>query len=364
MEAGWHSLDLQQLLPETPLIFTGYLKVQTNGKFSIHKISRFSRSSGAQLHLSQPSLHPLAKPAARSAAGTLSISVAKLNDTLVSFDDASQDLGDIILTYPPRVLDVGAPLPYGAIQLFDGSQGQAEAQAELDTKWGPWTTVDGTNGDATGITFKVLPDPKDPGDNSMWTLQSCCHYPWGYDDLQANEAHGDVQIHVEFNMLGEYDDDNNPDPNADASQNNGSPGYTNSGVYVQSRYEVQIYSNDNRAGMLEDTHWMASLVDQKSPDSDQLRPNGEWQAYDITFRTSRWDGNNLLDSAYITVYWNGFKIHDNVLANGPATGGNSGEDHSLEIFGLKLQSEARDCRYRNVWMKHLTIEDPQTDFGY
>jgi hypothetical protein len=38
-------------------------------------------------------------------------------------------------------------------------------------------------------------------------------------------------------------------------------------------------------------------------------------------------------------------------------------NHSVQgLGGLKLQCEGHDVRYRNIWIKELTIAEPNTDF--
>jgi hypothetical protein len=209
-------------------------------------------------------------------------------------------------------------------------------------------------------------DPEFPADANRVALQSCCNRVWGYDDIQANAVHGDVQIHVEFNCMGKYDANENPnasDPFASPEQ----AGYNNSGVYVQSRYEVQIQSWTTTPDIIPNDHAMGSLVDDHAPSKNANKPNGVWQAYDITFRAARYNaGGTRTEHARMSVWWNGVLVHDNREARAPATGlaNHSGEELNPTLYGLKLQSEGTDVRFRNVWMKGLTLKDPKTDIGF
>ncbi|MFC1583918.1 family 16 glycoside hydrolase [Fibrobacterota bacterium] len=370
LEKGSHRLDLSGALPAGTGNAVLYLRLRINGKSSLHKVLRLSGGGGPELRVSRASPGPLALKAQGAPAGNLAISIDKLEDTTVAYQTAADNLGDIILRYPPRALDVGALPPYGATVLFAGTGDSAAARQELEDNWQHWVSPCRVGQDLgpTPIVWEIMRDPEDVSNDNKWSFMSCCSPRQGcpghgYDDLVTKQAFGDHQVHVEFNTMGQYDDENNA--NLGESEEYGAPGYTNSGVYVQNRYEIQIMSSDNPDDILEDTHYFASLCDQKTPDVNERRPNGQWQAFDITFRTSRWtDGGDLIDSAFITVYWNGVKVHDNVLGNAPATGDNSGEEHSPETFGLKLQSEGLDCRYRNIWVKEYTIDERETDFGY
>jgi Domain of Unknown Function (DUF1080) len=313
------------------------------------------------------------RPLPKSAAlGSLEISHEKLISRTVEFADSSEDLGDIVLDYPAQILDVGAKPPYGAIVLFDGGQGKAAAQSELTEKWQDWLPMvevaEAAKYTAARNTWKIVADPKHPGDTGRVALQSCCNTLWGYDDLQSKQAHGDAQIHVEFICMGEYDAAENPNAADAFTEKPVGKGYCNSGVYVQSRYELQIYSvtTDTAVKPSDNHNWTAALVGDHIPNGNAYRKNGEWQAYDITFRAARYGANP--EPARLSVWWNGKLVHDNVATTAPATGidpnTHSGEPLNETLYGVKLQSEGRDVRFRNIWIKPLRIADPQTRFGY
>jgi hypothetical protein len=112
---------------------------------------------------------------------------------------------------------------------------------------------------------------------------------------------------------------------------------------------------------------MGAIVDAYAPASNQNKANGVWQAYDITFRNARFIGNTMATNPRISVWWNGVQVHDNRLLNAGASGlaNHSGEEHlDQAVYGLKLQSEGRDVRFRNIWIKELKIAEPETNFGY
>jgi hypothetical protein len=112
---------------------------------------------------------------------------------------------------------------------------------------------------------------------------------------------------------------------------------------------------------------MGAIVDDFAPSANRNRPNGVWQAYDITFRGARFEGTSLVSAPYMSVWWNGVLVHENRKLTGAAAGlaNHSGEEHAdTAIYGLKLQSEGRDVRFRNVWIKKLVLAEPQTGFGF
>jgi hypothetical protein len=219
--------------------------------------------------------------------------------------------------------------------------------------------------------FRIVRDPEFPDDTARVALQACCNTVWGYDDIQAKAGlYRDCQIHVEWIGMGEYDDPYDaaaPDPNASDPAGEGQKGYINSGVYAASRYEVQIFSWDTAAAMVPGIHDMGAIVDDYAPSANRNRPNGKWQAYDITFRGARFEGTAMAEPPYMSVWWNGTLVHDNRKLTGAAAGlsNHSGEEHvDTAIYGLKLQSEGRDVRFRNVWIKKLALDAPQTGLGF
>lgn len=360
LKAGWNRLST--LVADRD--FLGFARLSLGQEVWIKRILRVAGHvqtlDGALSAASPASSAPgagLAKTAA-SAAGQVEVTMAKLQTKTVPYATDVQDLGDIVMDYPARKLDVGAPPIYGASVLFDGSKGKAAAQAELTAKWQDWPRYTPSE-----IKFKLAKDPEFPNDTNRVTLQSCCNTLWGYDDIQAKEVHGDAQLHVEWMGMGQYDQNETPDTVA-STQNKTGVGYINSGVYVQSRYEIQIET----PGVSDAKHTMASLVDDFASDlQTPNRGNGKWQCYDVTFRAARYNASGVkTDNARITVWWNGVKVHDNRDATAPATGlGNhSGEEMNPTLYGLKLQSEGRDVRFRNVWIKHLVIPTLESDFGY
>jgi hypothetical protein len=359
--AGWNRLDA------LPRDFSGFARITVSGRSWVKRV----------LSLDGPGLHwsgdASARSLAKAAAGNLEVSADRLVKKTVAFTGDNPDLGDIVLDYPPRKLDVGAPPIYGAVTLFDGSKGKAAAQAEIAAKWRDWTpnvpAAELAKYNAAKNTFKLAKDPLAPDDTDKVTLQSCCNSLWGYDDLQAIAPHGDAQIHVEFNGMGEFDATEKTNGSDPIDESPVKPGYYNSGVYVQSRYEVQIRAFSQDHNVMPGSHDMAAIVDDYAPSANVNRPHGQWQAYDITFRAARYDNaGKKLDDARISIWWNGVQVHNNRVAHGTATGTGSGSHSGEELnavpYGLKLQSEGRDVRFRNIWIKDLDIADAQTNFGY
>ena len=83
-------------------------------------------------------------------------------------------------------------------------------------------------------------------------------------------------------------------------------------------------------------------------------PPGQWQTYDITFRSPRFEpgeGNPVKrQNARITVIHNGVTIHDDVeLKN--KTG--AGRPEGPEPGPILLQDHGHAVRFRNIWILPL-----------
>lgn len=282
-------------------------------------------------------------PAAKStSADGLDVSKPGLITRSVHVAEYDRDLGDIVLEYPPRKLGVGAPPIYGSIPLFDGTR------QTLDAEWEHWmgTYRIRNNLGPTPITWTLLPDPVDDG----LTMRTCCRYQWGDEDLVTRRRFRDFQVHLEFNLVSP--------PRTGTT----APGPANSGVYLQSLYEIQI-KDDYGLEPLGD-HDAGAILNEFAAPKNLGLPRGRWQAYDITFRAARFRDGKRVEKARLTMYWNGTLVHqDRETANEHNTGVSS-DSLSDGPKGFKLQSEGHDVRFRNVWIKELDLAAPSTDVGY
>ena len=165
-------------------------------------------------------------------------------------------------------------------------------------------------------------------------------------DLITRAGHADCRVHVEWYC-----------PPGGEGQLAG-----NSGVYLQDLYEVQVLGTmpgdappkANEAGAIYNVR-AASVNASTGP--------GTWQAYDILFRAPRFMDGKKVQSARMTVYWNGTLVHDNVEVPRPTGGGaiSRGErpapGSDIQAGPLRLQDHETAAegpvRYRNVWIAPL-----------
>ena len=119
----------------------------------------------------------------------------------------------------------------------------------------------------------------------------------------------------------------------------------NSGVYVQSRYEVQVLDSFGLSGASNECGGIYKIAE---PRVNMCYPPLTWQTYDIEFTAARYnDEGKKIANARITVKHNGVVIHQD-LELPRATPGRHGE--GPEPDGLYLQGHGNPVVYRNVWV--------------
>jgi uncharacterized repeat protein (TIGR03806 family) len=128
----------------------------------------------------------------------------------------------------------------------------------------------------------------------------------------------------------------------------------NSGVINAGRYEIKILnsygeevSGFNDAG---------AIYDFKDANSNEALPPGQWQLYEITLRSPRYDiDGDKVENARMTVDWNGVRVHHDVeiLDSTPAT---APESASAGPIGLRnADNYGEKPRFRNIWIKELRL---------
>ena len=157
-------------------------------------------------------------------------------------------------------------------------------------------------------------------------------------DIQTKQGFGDCQLHVEWAS---------PAKAKGKSQDSG-----NSGVYLMSKYEVQVlntYKNRTYAdGMA------GAMYGQNPPLVNVCRGPGEWQSYDIIFhRPVFWSGF-VVKPARITVLHNGVLVQDNFEIEGATVWRKRAKYKAhADKLPLQLQDHGHPVRYRNIWIREL-----------
>jgi type 1 glutamine amidotransferase len=184
--------------------------------------------------------------------------------------------------------------------------------------------------------------PKAPSDLDKWQHAEAKPAAWrpigeafevvpGSGDLVTKEGFGDALYHVEFQTPAM------PEASGQARGN--------SGVYVQSRYEVQVLDSYGLTPGMGDC---GSIYGQHVTAVNASRPPERWQSYDIEFTAPRFDTSGAKTAnARMSVWHNGIPIHADAELSGPTAGGEAGEVASAP---LRLQDHGDRVRYRNVWV--------------
>ena len=155
---------------------------------------------------------------------------------------------------------------------------------------------------------------------------------------------GSVHLHVEFRTIFQ--------PEAK------SQGRSNSGVYIQNRYECQILDSYGLKGAANECGGMYRAV---APRVNMCAPPMQWQSYDIFFRAPKFDasGKKQIEGAHISVVHNGVLIHNDVkLARGTGAGGGR---KPVPAEFLLLQDHGNPVEFRNIWAANL--KKPKIDKG-
>jgi hypothetical protein len=226
------------------------------------------------------------------------------------------------------------PLP-GAEIIIDGTR------RLLDEKWTYWEGPGFKS--ALPIKWKIVEDPVDKGTVVMTDDPAAAGGKYGAADIVTKKQYRDFRLHIEFLVM--------------------KPG-GNSGVYLQNRYEIQVFDGDQTK------HGMGAVINETESPYNAYKGIGNWNAYDINFRAARFQDGKRVQNAMVTMYFNGIKVHTNQTISqvwgGPNSGIDGGNDEGKGITdlpgGLKLQCEGHDVRYRNAWIKEIDLGAADTDF--
>jgi len=141
-------------------------------------------------------------------------------------------------------------------------------------------------------------------------------------DFVTERKFGDFDLHIEFAV----------------------PKGSNSGVYLQGRYEIQIADTYRQPP----SHGGCGAVYSKIlPTENVAKPADDWQAFDISFRQARRgpDGK-VTEKALVTLVWNGIRVIDRKEIDG-ITGG-ALDDAEGTPGPLMLQGDHGPILYRNI----------------
>ena len=161
-------------------------------------------------------------------------------------------------------------------------------------------------------------------------------------NIQTREHFGDCQLHVEWAAPEVVEGD--------------SQGRGNSGVFLMGIYEIQVldcYDNPTYADGA-----TAALYGQCPPLVNACRKPGEWQTYDAVWLTPKFDGDEVVRPAILTLFHNGVLVHHHKELTGPTTHREVLAYEAHPAAGpLMLQDHGNPVRFRNIWYRPLKDYD-------
>ena len=213
---------------------------------------------------------------------------------------------------PPIIsIDVNTKIPSDAIVLFNGNN------------FNEWTS----SIDSTAVNWILN------SDKSMTVNDKT-------GDIQTKRNFGSIQLHIEWRSFKEI-------------RANGQ-NRSNSGVFLQNRYEVQVLDNNNN-----DTYvngQVGAIYKQAVPLVKASSKTGNWNSFDIIYHAPKFDmKGNVSKQSTITVLHNGVLIQDHVTIKGTTEniGWPKNNAHGKAPIKLQDHGDHSGVSYRNVWVREL-----------
>ena len=156
--------------------------------------------------------------------------------------------------------------------------------------------------------------------------------------LVTQAEHGDCRAHIEFMV----------------------PKGSNSGVYFQGRYEIQVLDSWGKAkvgsgdcGGIYQRWAKGKGFEGRSPRVNASTAPGTWQTFDVWFRAPRFDkeGKKIADAQFVKVVHNGKVVHENESLSGPTRAAMYNDEKP--VGPLMFQGDHGPVAYRNCWFEKL-----------
>jgi len=185
---------------------------------------------------------------------------------------------------------------------------------------------------------------KDGGDAAWRVADGYFEVVPSTGDITTRAEFGDCQLHLEWAAPSEVKGD--------------SQGRGNSGVFLMGRYEIQVLDCYDNPTYADGT--TGAVYGQYPPLVNACRAPGEWQTYDIIWEGPRFDGEQLVRPAYVTVLLNGVLLHHRAeLLGGTSHRQAPSYAPHPPVGPLKLQDHGDLVRFRNIWYRPLMPYDQQ-----
>lgn len=196
----------------------------------------------------------------------------------------------------------------------------------------PWRAV-------RAVTYDSAANPKILGASEA-TGDRLFNAPAGkVANLVSESKFGDVELYLEFLI----------------------PQGSNSGIYLQGLYEVQVFDNWGAPGPTKTSdngaiyhRWIdAKPVGGSAPKVNASLPPGTWQSFHIKFRAPRFDaaGKKTQNARFLEVFHNNVLVQKNIEVEGGTRSHMPIPEAALNP--LMLQGDHGPVAYRNIFVKQV-----------
>lgn len=160
-------------------------------------------------------------------------------------------------------------------------------------------------------------------------------------DIFTEREFGDCRAHIEFTV----------------------PKGSNSGVYFQGVYEIQVFDSYGKPEVTFSdcggiyARWINEQnVEGHAPGVNVSKKPGEWQTFDVVFRAPRFDGTGkkVENARFVKVWHNGKIIHKDVQLTGPTR--SAMHEQEKPVGPIMLQGDHGPVAYRKMWVKPLKLD--------
>jgi len=210
----------------------------------------------------------------------------------------------------PRVVTTGkiSSPPSDAIVLFDGQN--MDEWVSLGSKKSPGWKLEG---------------------EAMTVVKST-------GNIVSKKEFGDIQLHIEWRS-----------PSVIESEGQGRG---NSGVFLQSRYEVQVL--DSQSSKTYANGQAGAIYKQSIPLVNACKKPGEWQVYDMIYTAPKFNKDGIkVSSAYVTILHNGVLIQNHTEIKGTTEYIGQPKNIAHGKAPIMLQDHSNPVSYRNIWVREL-----------
>lgn len=164
----------------------------------------------------------------------------------------------------------------------------------------------------------------------------------GSGALQTKQKFGDCQLHIEFRIP--------TDAKNSADRNNAG----NSGVFLQERYEVQIFNSYNNETPLYANGQTGSIYKQVIPLVNASRKPGDWDVFDIYYTAPRFRDNGSIEKpAFITLVHNGVLTLNHFEIQGTIEYIGIPKYELHDKASVLLQEHGSAVSFRNIWIREI-----------